>query len=346
MNHLPIAKELIVPGYQKVIRFDVPSLRLLGFIAIHNTFRGPALGGTRLWNYQDESQALHDVLRLSEGMTYKAAAAQLPLGGGKAVIIGDPSLKSIEFFKAYGHYVESLHGQYITAEDVNTNTEDMESILETTQHVVGRRNRSGNPSPWTALGAFKGIESSIHYVWRHRSIEDCSYALQGVGSTGMALLHHLVKAGATDITIADINQAHIVSALTHYPFLKVVESNQILFEKVDALIPCALGGILNEETIPRIRAKIIAGTANNLLRNYEEDSQRILESGILLAPDFIINAGGLIHVSKEITLENEKQTLDRIDLIGPRLAIIFNRAKQFNITTQKAAMDYALEHLR
>jgi leucine dehydrogenase len=342
----PLAQELNVPGYQKVIRFEVPSLQLKGFIAIHNTFRGPALGGTRLWHYDNESLALKDVLRLAEGMTYKAAATQLPLGGGKAVLIGQPSIKSKAYFQAYGYYVNSLNGQYITAEDVNTNTEDMASILLSTPHVVGLRNKSGNPSPWTALGAFKGIQASIQYLWHEKKIEQCRFAIQGVGATGLEVIHHLVKAGVTSITIADINPLHLEQATKLYPMVRVVDSKMLLFEPVDVLVPCALGGILNQNTIPKIKAKIIAGTANNLLENYEVDKQLINQQGILLAPDFIINAGGLIHVSKEVTKENDKQTIERLNQIGPRLLAIYELAKHKKISTFQAATLYASQHFQ
>jgi leucine dehydrogenase len=342
----PKPTELKISGYERVIRFDVPELRLKGFIAIHNTLRGPALGGTRLWDYNDESLALKDVLRLAEGMTYKASAAQLPLGGGKAVIIGNPNLKSREFFQAYGHYVASLQGRYITAEDINTNTDDMEAIFQSTRYVVGRQGQSGNPSPWTALGAFKGIQSSIHYVWKNRTLSQCSFAIQGVGATGIEVLHHLVQAGAQSIAIADINEKNVLKAKQKYPWLKIVTPDQLLFEKVDVLIPCALGGILNQHSIPKIKAKIIAGTANNLLANYETDHHLIQQQGILLAPDFIINAGGLIQVSKEITQETEVQTLKRMEQIGPRLISIYQLAETKKISTFEAAMNYAKQFLK
>jgi leucine dehydrogenase len=342
----PNPTELHISGYERVIRFEVPELRLKGFIAIHNTLLGPSLGGVRLWDYDNEDAALKDVLRLAEGMTYKAAAAHLPLGGGKAVLIGNQTIKSSSYFEAFGHYISLMNGKYITAEDINTSTEDMNGILKSTPHVVGLSTKSGNPSPWTALGAFRGIEACIAFQWPEKHIASCSFAIQGLGATGQALLHLLIQAGAKRIFAADINQKQLELTKQKYPFLTILNADELLFANVDVLIPCALGGILNEETIPRIQAKIIAGTANNLLKNYEKDSQIILKYGLLLAPDFIINAGGLIHVSKEKTLENEQQTLDRIAQIGPRLTQILTLSRQQKITTHEAAMRYALESLR
>jgi leucine dehydrogenase len=222
----------------------------------------------------------------------------------------------------------------------------MEAMLQSTRYVVGRKGQAGNPSPWTALGAFKGIQSSIQYVWQNRPMSQCTFAIQGVGSTGLEVLHHLVKSGATSIVIADINQNNLLQAKKDYPWIKVVAPDQLIFQEVDVLVPCALGGILDQSSIPKIKAKIIAGTANNLLANYDTDHHLIHRQGILLAPDFIINAGGLIQVSKEVTKETEAQTLHRMEQIGSRLISIYQLAEAKNISTFEAAMRYAQQYLK
>jgi leucine dehydrogenase len=322
-------KIIDIPDYEKVIRIEDPSVGLVGFIAIHHTGLGPALGGTRLWNYKDEAAALNDALRLARGMTYKAAGASLPLGGGKAVLIGDAkTIKSPEYFKAYGRIVDELKGMYITAEDINITTDDIRYIAETTPYVVGRSGKSGNPSPFTALGVFYGILASIKWL-KLKTIQHLSFAIQGVGETGYRLLKLLLDAGAKKIYFTEINPDHIRYVQTHFPQAILVPEHEFYQLDVDVLVPCALGGILNETTIPHIHAKLIAGTANNILLDEKVHGPMLQARGILVAPDFMINAGGLINVYHELKSDyHEEEVKQEIMLIGSRLVTVYEHARQ------------------
>lgn len=330
-----------IPGYEKVIHFNVDPLKLNGYIAIHSTKLGPALGGARIWNYASEQEALTDALRLAEGMTYKAAGAGLKLGGGKAVLIGDADkVKSKEYFAAFGSYVEWLKGRYITAEDVNTNTADMKQIAVSTKHVVGLEGKSGNPSPWTALGVFEGIKASIDYAFHTQDLSRFTFAVQGTGATGTYLIRHLVAAKAKKIYIAEKNPDHLNKITKEFPLLTVVPIDQLLGLDVDVIAPCALGGILNDQTIPTLKAKIIAGSANNILLDPAKHGAMIQHKQILLAPDFIINAGGLINVSFELSTYDHALVQKQVEAIGPRIKAIYALAKEKQIDTSKAARLY------
>ena len=337
-----------IPGYEIVMEFKDEPTHLHGYIAVHSTKRGPALGGTRLWQYPDQQAALTDVLRLARGMTYKAAGADLSLGGGKAVLIGDAKvIKTPALFEAYGYYVNLLKGQYITAEDVNTTTADMVHIAKQTPHVVGREGKSGNPSPFTALGVFIGIQASVTFAMPDKPLANLSFAVQGVGQTGSFIVDQLVKAGVQNITIADINPTHVHTMVTRYPFLKVVDQTAIFGLPVDVFVPCALGGILNDATIPLLKAKVVAGSANNILLDDRIHGPKAKAMGILVAPDFIINAGGLINVYHEhhsdYQLEEVNQEVKRI---GQRLTRIYQMAKDQDIDPSLAALHYAQQQLK
>jgi leucine dehydrogenase len=337
-----------IEGYEKVMEFRDQATQLHGFIAIHNTKRGPALGGTRLWQYHTADAALTDVLRLAKGMTYKAAGANLALGGGKAVLIGDAkTIKSPAYFHAYGHYVDLLAGQYITAEDVNTNTQDMMAIAQVTPHVVGREGKSGNPSPFTAYGVYVGLLTTIQEQFPNRPIESLKFAIQGVGQTGGYLLKHLVDAGVRNIVVSDINPIHLQTMRHLYPFVKVVPQEQLLSESVDVLCPCALGGILNDASLQEIQAKVIAGSANNILLDDRRHGPMAKAKGILVAPDFIINAGGLINVYHEHHLDYIEAEVNREILnIQERLSIIYALAKKENMDPFLAAIKFANNQLK
>jgi leucine dehydrogenase len=337
-----------ISGYEKVMEFRDEPTALHGFIAIHNTKRGPALGGTRLWHYAHQDDALTDVLRLSKGMTYKAAGANLALGGGKAVLIGDAkTIKSSDYFQAYGYYVNLLKGQYITAEDVNTTTQDMREIAKQTEHVVGREGKSGNPSPWTSYGVFVGIQASIKEKFPNRNIQSLRFGIQGVGQTGSYLIDHLVEAGVKDITIADLNPANITKALTKYPHLKVVDQSALFNLDMDVFSPCALGGVINDETLRVLKAKVVAGSANNILLDDRRHGPMAMAKGILIAPDFIINAGGLINVYHEHLLDYvpEKVKLE-IEGIGERMKLIYALAKKRNLDPFAAAIAFVEDQLK
>ena len=346
-NYLPPIYHTI-PDYEIVMEFNDEPTKLHGFIAIHNTKRGPALGGTRLWQYPNQEAALTDVLRLAKGMTYKAAGADLSLGGGKAVLIGDAkSLKSPAYFEAYGYYVEQLKGRYITAEDVNTTTQDMVHIAKQTNHVVGREGKSGNPSPFTALGVFYGIQASVAFALPKKPFPNLTFAIQGVGQTGTYLIDQLVLAGVKDITVADINPTNLEKIKQRYSFLKVVDQRDLFALDVDVISPCALGGVIHDDSLAVIKAKVIAGSTNNVLLDDRRHGPKAKELGILVAPDFIINAGGLINVYHEHHSDYEEAKVkEEIKRIGQRLTRIYQMAKSKDIDPFLAATQFANQQLK
>jgi leucine dehydrogenase len=333
--------------YEQLIYFYDKTTGLKGITAIHDTTLGPALGGTRIWNYASEEDAVMDALRLARGMTYKSAAAGLNLGGGKTVLIGDAqTCKSEAYFRALGRYVQSLNGRYITAEDVNTNTKDMEFIHMETEHVVGLEGRSGNPSPVTAWGAFHGIRAALKFKYGNDDITQYTFAVQGAGQTGYYLIGYLLEAGAKKIYFSEINQRHITRMAEEHPEVEFVTTEELFKLDVNVLCPCALGGILNDETIPTIQAPIIAGTANNVLQDEDKHGNMIKDKGILYAPDFVINGGGVINVYHELIGYNRENAMKAVEKIYDRLLTIFKIAQDENIHTQKAAIVFAKERIR
>ncbi len=333
--------------YEQLIYFYDKTTGLKGVTAIHDTTLGPALGGTRIWNYATEEDAVMDALRLARGMTYKSAAAGLNLGGGKTVLIGDAqTCKSEAYFRALGRYVQSLNGRYITAEDVNTNTKDMEYIHMETDHVVGLEGRSGNPSPVTAWGAFHGIKAALKYKFGNDDVKNYTFAVQGAGQTGYYLINYLLEAGAKKIYFSEINQKHIQRMAQEHPEVTFVTTEELFKLEVDVLSPCALGAILNDDTIPTIKAQIIAGTANNVLQDEERHGNMIKDKGILYAPDFVINGGGVINVYHELIGYNRDNAMKAVEKIYDRLLTIFKIAEQENIHTQQAAIVYAKNRIQ
>lgn len=329
-------------GYEQLIFFHDKTTGLKGITCIHNTTLGPALGGTRLWNYANEDDAVVDVLRLARGMTYKNAAAGLNLGGGKTVLIGDVNkVKSEGYFRALGRYVQSLNGRYITAEDVNTSTKDMMYVNMETSHVVGLEGKSGNPSPMTALGAFHGIRAALKFQYGSDDMSNCTFAVQGAGQTGYYLINYLLESKAKKIYFSEINPKHIERMAREHPEVEFIAPDQILSMDVDVLAPCALGAVFHDQTIPTIKAKIIAGTANNVLADEDKHGTMIKEKGILYAPDFVINAGGVINVYHEIHNYNKANAIKDIEKIYDRLLEIFEISNTQNIHTQQAAKVYA-----
>jgi len=337
-----------VADYEIVMEFKDEPTHLHGFIAIHSTKRGPALGGTRLWQYPNREAALTDVLRLAKGMTFKAAGADLSLGGGKAVLIGDAkTLKNPAYFEAYGYYVEQLKGRYITAEDVNTTTQDMVHIAKQTHHVVGREGKSGNPSPFTAMGVFYGIQASVAFALPKKTFSSLRFAIQGVGQTGSYLIEQLVLAGVTDITVADINPMNLEKITQRYPFLSTVDQRELFSLDVDVISPCALGGIIHDDALSVIKAKVVAGSANNVLLDDRRHGPKAKALGILVAPDFIINAGGLINVYHELRADyDDHEVKEEIKRIGQRLTRIYQMAKSQDIDPFLAATEYANQQLK
>lgn len=311
---------------------------LKAVIAIHNTNLGPALGGCRFWPYASESEAIKDVLRLSRGMTYKAALADLQLGGGKAVIIGDPAKdKTVEKLRAFGRFVQRLHGLYITAEDVGTTPKDMSTIYEETRYVVGRETHeggSGDPSVLTAFGVFTGIRACAYYKMGKEDLSGVRVAVEGLGHVGLDLVKRLSEAGAS-LVVTDINQPLLEKVSRQYG-AQAVGVEEIFSADVDVFAPCALGGILNDATIPRLKCQIVAGSANNQLA--ESYHAKILEKrGILYAPDYLINSGGLINVSYEGPKYDLQEVMTHVGKIYYTLLEIFEAAKAHSITTSEAS---------
>lgn len=285
-------------NHEQVVYCSDDKTGLKAIIAVHNTNLGPSAGGCRFWDYKSDDEALKDVLRLSKGMTYKNAMAGLKLGGGKAVIIGNPKeLKSEELFKAFGRAVNNLNGRYYTAEDVNITTSDMAIVNTATDYVSGLEGKSGNPGPFTALGTFLGIKAAVKFKLGKDDLSGLKVAVQGLGSVGYALCELLVEAGA-QLFVTDINNEALTKAKTQLQ-ATVVGLDDIYQQDVDVFAPCALGAGINDYTIKQIKASIIAGCANNQLADAYHD-QVLKDAGILYAPDYVINAGGIINVALEI----------------------------------------------
>lgn len=332
-------------GYEQVIFCYEKSSNLKAIIAIHDTTLGPALGGTRMWNYTTEEEALEDVLRLAKGMTYKNAAAGLNIGGGKAVIIGDPSKdKSESMFRAFGRYVESLNGRYITAEDVGTTEQDMDYIHMETNYVCGTSSGGvGDPSPVTALGIYKGMKAAALAAFNSDSLHGKRIAVQGVGHVAYALCNYLHEEGA-QLIVTDINEAQVERAVKDFG-AEAVAPEAIYDVDCDIYAPCALGGTINDDTIKRLKAKVIAGSANNQLAEARH-GEILHEKNIIYAPDYVINSGGVINVADELEGYDEKRVLNKVENIYHVLTAVFEKSKNENIPTYKAADKIAEERIQ
>ena len=317
---------------------------LQAIIAIHSTALGPAAGGCRRWIYASEADALTDALRLSRGMTYKNAVAGLQFGGGKAVILGNKNApKSPRLFAAFGRAVGSLGGRYITAEDVGCSVDDMRSVREQTEFVSGLPQNGvsagGDPSPWTALGCFQGIEAAVKSRLGADSVAGLRVAVQGVGHVGLSLCRLLHEAGAK-LIVADVNEDNLELARAELPVTEV-EPSELLYTDVDVLAPCALGNVLTSTTIPNIRAKVIAGAANNQLAT-AQDGRRLANRDILYAPDYVINAGGIISVAREYYgSSSEEEVRADVSQIRDRLQAIFDEARSTGRPTNELADELA-----
>jgi leucine dehydrogenase len=317
---------------------------LKAIVAIHSTALGPAAGGCRRWQYAGDEAAVTDALRLSRGMTYKNAVAGLPFGGGKAVILSDGTAnKSDQLLRAYGRFVESLGGCYITAEDVGLSVEDMRQVRKETRYVSGLprsgTSAGGDPSPLTALGVFLGIKAAVEVRLDSSSLKGLKVAIQGVGHVGLNLCRLLHEAGAI-LYVADVNESNLQLARQEMSVIEVSPA-ELLFSDVDVLAPCALGNILTSETIPLIKAKVIAGAANNQLAT-DADGARLAEQQILYAPDYVINAGGIINVAREFYGNcSEEQVHAEVGLIPERLKSIFAEAEASARPTNQIADELA-----
>jgi leucine dehydrogenase len=343
---MSIFDEMAGLGHEQLVFCRNDNVGLRAIIGIHDTTLGPALGGCRLYNYASEGDAIRDVLRLSRGMTYKASVAGLDLGGGKAVIIGDPSIKSEELFRAFGRHVESLHGRYITAEDMNTNVDDMAQIARETTSVTGAAAHAGgrgDPSPVTAWGCFHGIRACLEVVYGSPEVSGRTIAIQGTGAVGYYLAKFLHEAGAK-LLYADISEKKLKKVVDEFGG-QIIDNDEFYSAECDVLAPCAVGGIINEATIPKIKAPIIAGAANNQLDHEERDGAMLERAGITYAPDYVINAGGLIHVAAELTgAPKEKAMADAANIFNTVKRVI-NKAKAEGITTTRASNRLAEERI-
>lgn len=317
---------------------------LKAIIGIHDTVLGPALGGTRIWNYGTEEEAITDVLRLARGMTYKNAAAGLNLGGGKTVIMGDPAkIKSEGLFRVFGRFVEGLGGRYITAEDMNATPRDMAFVNKETNYVVGLEGKSGNPAPITAFGIYRGIQAAVNEVYGSDDLTGKIAAVQGLGAVGYDVCRHLYKAGVK-LIVTDIRKEKIEEAVTEFNAASTAP-DEIYKADCDIFVPCARGAIINDFTIEQLRCKIVAGSANNQLA--EEKHGEILESkGILYVPDFVINSGGVINVYEEMKGYSREKAMDRASTIYDSVKRIFEISKRDNISTNKAAERMAEERIK
>ncbi|BAB72384.1 tryptophan dehydrogenase ScyB [Anabaena sp. FACHB-709] len=330
-------------GHEQVLYCHGKNPDIRAIIAIHDTTLGPAMGATRLYPYINEEAALRDALRLSRGMTYKAACANIPAGGGKAVIIANPEDKTDEMLRAYGRFVESLKGRFITGQDVNITPQDVRTIKQETNYVVGVEEKSGGPAPITALGVFLGIKAAVEFRWQTKNIEGMTVAVQGLGNVGQNLCRHLHENGIK-LIVADFSSEK-TAEIKHLFGATVVEPDEIYSQNVDIFSPCAMGGIINSQTIPQLQAKIIAGAANNQLDNERLHGQRLVEKDILYCPDYVINAGGIINVYNEMIGYEEDKAFKQVNNIYDTLLAIFNIAQQQSITTNDASKRLADERI-
>ncbi|MGA4719503.1 branched-chain amino acid dehydrogenase [Fictibacillus nanhaiensis] len=343
---MEIFKYMETYDYEQMVICQDKQSGLKAIICIHDTTLGPALGGTRMWTYETEDAAIEDALRLAKGMTYKNAAAGLNLGGGKTVIIGDPKKdKNEEMFRAFGRYIQGLNGRYITAEDVGTTVEDMDLIYQETQFVTGVSpafGSSGNPSPVTAYGVYRGMKAAAMEAFGTDSLEGKVIAVQGVGHVAYTLCKHLHEEGAS-LIVTDINKEAVQRAVKDFG-AKAVEIDEIYSVDCDIFAPCALGAIINDDTIPQIKAKVIAGAANNQLKETRH-GDAIHEMGIVYAPDYVINAGGVINVADELNGYNRDRAMKKVETIYDNIASVIEISKRDNIPTYLAADRLAEERI-
>src|SRR6185369_4411783 len=334
---LTTTHELVLIGRDDAVGYH-------GIIAIHSTALGPAIGGTRFWNYDSEEEALTDALRLSRGMTYKSALARLPLGGGKSIIIGNHSAHDrTALLRAHGRFVDTLKGRYVTAEDVGTSPADMEIVRLETQHVSGLLGRSGDPSPYTARGVYRAIQASHQFLLNTSKLSGLTVAIQGCGSVGYHLAKLLHEAGARLIA-SDVNSENLSRVVDEFG-AEAVAPNEIFSVKADVFAPCALGGVLNDETIPQLKVQIVAGSANNQLLE-ERHGAMLRNRNILYAPDYVANVGGVLNGCTELLGWTSEQAATKMLAIYDTVLRIFKIAEKEGITPNEAADRLAEERLQ
>ncbi|MBM7713753.1 leucine dehydrogenase [Bacillus thermophilus] len=341
-----IFQNLAEHDYEQLVFCHDEQSGLKAIIAIHDTTLGPALGGTRMWTYDSEEAAIQDALRLARGMTYKNAAAGLSLGGGKAVIMGDPKKdKNEEMFRAFGRYIQGLNGRYITAEDVGTSVQDMDLIHEETNFVTGISpafGSSGNPSPVTAYGCYVGMKAAAKEAFGTDSLEGRTVAVQGVGNVAFELCRYLHEEGAR-LVVTDINKEAVNRAVEAFD-ANTADPSDIYGVEADIFSPCALGAVINDDTIPQLKVKVIAGSANNQLKE-NRHGDIIHEKGIVYAPDYVINAGGVINVADELYGYNKERALKKVETIYNNVEKVIMISKRDNIPTYMAADRMAEERI-
>ena len=328
-------EEIHISGYEKVVLCQDSSIGYRSLIALHNTNLGPAVGGTRVWPYASDEAALNDVLRLAQGMTYKNALAGLKMGGGKSVIISDNRIADRErFFRTHGRFIEKLGGSYVTAEDVGTSPQDMEYVNMETRHVAGLLKGGGDPSPFTARGVFRGIQAAAQYCWSNSSLADKTVAIQGCGNVGFHLAGELAKAEA-NLIVTDMDEARAERVIKAYG-AKFVEPDEIYSADASIFAPCALGGIINDRTIPLLKCEIVAGAANNQLLS-DAHGDELMRRNILYAPDYAINAGGIISGAFDLMGWDAQKVKQSVENIFDTLLSIFSLAEALDVSPHRAA---------
>lgn len=343
-EHMEIIEKVTNTDHEKVLFGRDSASGYRGIIAIHSTALGPAVGGTRFWHYASDDEALTDALRLSRGMTYKTALAGLPLGGGKAIIIGNNTTPKREaLLRAHGRFVEALGGRYITAEDVGTSPADMEIVRLETRHVAGLLGLSGDPSPYTARGVFRAIQASAKYLWKSDDLSGATVALQGCGHVGYHLAKNLYQAGAKIIATDVI--ARNVSRVVEEFAAETVPPSEIFSVHADVFAPCALGGVINDQTIPELKVKIVAGAANNQLLE-DRHGEMLRARHILYAPDYVANVGGVFNGCTELLGWETERASRKVDEIYDTILRVLESAHAQGIPTNQAADRLAEDHLR
>lgn len=343
----PVIGQMLINNHEQVLFCNDNATGLKAIIAIHNTVLGPSLGGTRMWNYNNEMEALTDVLRLSRGMTYKSSVAGLNLGGGKAVIIGDPKkIKNEALLRRFGKFVNSLGGKYITAEDVAMSSRDMEIIKMETDYVSGlpvNMGGSGDPSPVTAYGVYVSMKASAKEAFGSDNLSGKKVLVQGIGNVGMHLVEHLTKEGAK-VYVYDISEERIKHAVDTYK-AEFVAADKMFDLDIDIYAPCALGATVNDDTLSKLKCKVICGAANNQLADEKKHGEAVTSKGILYAPDFVVNAGGIINVFYELEGYNRERAMAHAEKIYETTWNIIQTAKTQNIPTYIAANKIAEQRI-
>ncbi len=343
----PVFGQLSFNDHEQIVFCQDKDTGLKAIIGVHNTILGPALGGTRMYNYSTEWDALNDVLRLSRGMTYKAAITGLNLGGGKAVIIGDPKVdKTPELMRRFGKFVDTLGGKYYTAEDVGMETSDMDTVREVTPYVTGiseSKGGAGNPSPVTAYGVYMGMKASAKFTYGSDELSGKKILVEGIGHVGEELVRLITEEGAK-VVISDINEERLNQVHKKYG-AEIYRGADVYTEQADIYAPCALGATVNNDTINKLRVKIIAGAANNQLADENIHGAALQEKGIVYAPDFLINAGGIINVFAEIEGYGRDQIITKTENIYNTTLDILHKAKATGLTTNESALSIAEERI-